>query len=224
MITALHYTLKACCYLLLAYFTGLMVLISWQYVPFRLDVAFLNMKQQVIGRWYYQAAFFAHVYTSIWVLIAGIPQFSDYFRCRYPSAHKVIGYLYVLLLLLVAAPSGLVMAWYANGGISSQVSFVLQAVLWFVFTYLAYRYAIEGSWEKHRRFMIRSYALTLSAISLRLFKWVIVATLAPPPMDTYKVVAWAGWVANLVIAELYIAYRWRKHSAFKVGQLMTIKD
>jgi hypothetical protein len=56
--------------------------------------------------------------------------------------------------------------------------------------------------------MLRSFALTLSAISLRLLKWGIVSTLAPPPMDTYKVVAWLGWMLNLAIVEIYI---WEKN-------------
>lgn len=52
--------------------------------------------------------------------------------------------------------------------------------------------------------MYRSYALTLSAISLRLFKWIIAGTLALPPMDTYQIVAWAGWIVNWMIVELII--------------------
>ena len=52
--------------------------------------------------------------------------------------------------------------------------------------------------------MIRSYALTLSAISLRLFKFGIVTVLELPPMDTYKIVSVLGWGINLIIAELII--------------------
>jgi hypothetical protein len=52
--------------------------------------------------------------------------------------------------------------------------------------------------------MIRSYALTLSAISLRLFKYIIVFIWHPLPMDTYRIVAWLGWVVNLIIAEIII--------------------
>ena len=58
--------------------------------------------------------------------------------------------------------------------------------------------------------MIRSYALTLSAISLRLFKWIIVFIWAPPPMDTYRIVAWLGWVFNLVLVECWIILEKRK--------------
>ncbi|KIX22172.1 hypothetical protein SY27_05815 [Flavobacterium sp. 316] len=60
--------------------------------------------------------------------------------------------------------------------------------------------------KKHQKFAIRSFALTLSAISLRLFKYIIVFLLQTPPMDTYRIVSWLGWIFNLVIAEVVILY------------------
>ncbi|MEM9984356.1 MAG: DUF2306 domain-containing protein, partial [Bacteroidota bacterium] len=174
------------CYLGLGYFVWLMWLITLQYVPIRLDVAFLQLKEDAISQVHYQVAFFSHVYTSIFVLMLGITQFSGELRRRLPELHRGLGKGYVLLILSVASPSGLVMAWYANGGLSSQVSFSLQAILWFAFTWIALQRAKQRDWRGHHHFMLRSYALTLSAVSLRLFKWIIVSTLAWPPMDTYR--------------------------------------
>ena len=202
-----NYLAKAIWYSLLAYFTYLMVLITLQYVPIRFDVAFLNIKREAIALKHYQWAFFSHVYTSIFVLIAGITQFSTTIRSQYPLVHRNMGKLYVGLVLLIASPSGLVMALYANGGIYSKISFIIQAVLWFGFTYKAYSYVQNKDWLKHHHFMMRSYALTLSAISLRVFKWIIANTLELPPMDTYKIVAWLGWMVNLVIVEIWIYYK-----------------
>ncbi len=186
----------------LLYFTYLMVLITVQYVPIDINAAFLNVKSNVNQLLHYQIAFFSHVYTSIFVLILGIIQFSKTSRNKYPKAHRTIGKIYVLLILFISSPSGLVMAYYANGGWLSQLSFILQAVLWFGFTFFAFRFAKQKNWAKHHKFMMYSYALTLSAISLRLFKWGIVSTLEWPPMDTYKIVAWLGWTFNLLVVEL----------------------
>lgn len=196
-------------YVGLGYFTYLMILITWQYVPVDFKAAFLSVKEDEIALPYYQVAFFSHVYTSIFVLIVGAFQFSTWLRNKYSSIHKNLGKVYVGLILLIASPSGLIMAVHANGGNYSKLSFVLQAVLWFTFTYLAYKHIRNKNWSKHRDFMIRSFALTLSAISLRLFKWIIVHTWELPPMDTYKIVAWAGWGINLIIAEAYIY--WLNH-------------
>lgn len=52
--------------------------------------------------------------------------------------------------------------------------------------------------------MIRSFALTLSAITLRLWKVVLVKLFHPAPMDVYMIIAGLGWIPNLIIAEYFI--------------------
>ena len=198
------HTFSLIAYSTLAYFSYLMLLITWQYVPIDFEVAFLRVKQEEIALVHYQFAFFIHVYTSIFVLLAGAVQLSPRLRSLYPGIHRSVGITYVLLILLFAGPSGVVMGFYANGGWTAQTSFILLAVLWLYFTYQAYAYAKQRQWQQHQHWMWRSYALTLSAISLRLFKWGIVHTLALPPMDTYRIVAWAGWLVNLAVVEILI--------------------
>ena len=190
---------------LFAYLCWLMALITWQYVPARTDVAFLRIKTAALEQPYYAYAFFAHVFSSLAVLLAGAPQFSTRLRARWPVLHRHLGRAYVALVLIVAAPTGLVMAAHANGGWTAQASFGLQAVLWWGFTYQALATARRGDVPAHRRWMWRSYALTLSALTLRLLKWGIVAAWAPPPMDTYRAVAWLGWALNLALAETYLS-------------------
>ncbi|MFM7661067.1 MAG: DUF2306 domain-containing protein, partial [Bacteroidota bacterium] len=167
------------------YFAQLMVLITLQYVPLNFDVTFLQLKTE-INLLHYQIAFFTHVYSSIFVLLLGFVQFIPLVRKKHKKTHRLIGILYVLIVLFLAAPSGLVMGYYGNGGFYSQLSFCLQAVLWFAFTLIAFRYAKKGDFIKHSDYMTFSYALTLSAMSLRLFKWIIVGVLESPPMETYK--------------------------------------
>ncbi len=121
-----------------------------------------------------------------------------------------MGYIYVADILLITGPAGLLMGFYANGGITSRIAFVLLALLWIFFTAMALIKARQKDFKAHRRFMIRSYALTLSAITLRAWKYVITNayhlddSLVFPPMDVYRVVAWLGWVGNLIFAEWWI--------------------
>jgi len=197
--------MKIVSYLLIIYFIYLLVLITLQYVPIKYDVAFLNIKQDEIKLTHYKIAFFSHVFSSIIVIISGLPQFSNFIRKRFSFFHKLSGKIYISLILLVASPSGLIMAYYANGGIVSKISFVILSILWFAFTYKAYRYIKVGDWKKHKNYMLRSYALTLSAISLRLFKWGIVSIFELAPMDTYKIVSIIGWTLNLMLVEIYIS-------------------
>ncbi len=195
----------------LLYFSYLMILITLQYVPIDFGAAFLGVKEEEIKLTHYQIAFFTHVYTCIFVLIFGITQFSVYIRNKFAPLHRTLGKAYVLLVLFFAAPSGLIMGYYGNGGIFSQISFCLLAILWFWFTLKAYTSIRKKSFLEHKNFMILSYALTLSAISLRLFKWVLSNTMELPPMDMYRIVSWAGWLFNLGVALVIINRKTRNN-------------
>jgi len=196
----------------LAFFTVLMARITAAYIPYNTDVGFLRIKQSYIDIDHWRIAFFVHVYASIWVLLAGFTQFSTTIQDYYPKWHRTFGYIYVTDVLLVTGPAGFIMGIYANGGIPSKISFVTLAVLWMTFTATALYKIRHGDFRAHRNFMMRSYALTLSAITLRAWKWSITNSFEMPPMDVYRAVAWLGWVPNLAIAEFLI---WRISNRFK---------
>lgn len=190
--------------ILYAFFAYLLLKISLQYIPYDTDVAFLRIKQDVINIPLYKLAFFTHVYTAVFVLPAGFTQFSVNIRRKLPVLHRYTGWLYAAVVVLLAGPSGLYMGIFANGGLISQISFVLLAALWIWFTAVAVLKAVQGDYKTHREFLIRSFALTLSAITLRAWKYLLVFLFEPRPMDVYQIVAWLGWIPNIIIAELII--------------------
>lgn len=187
----------------LMFFIYLLLLITWQYIPIKYDVAFLNIKPEIEFTWY-KFAFFTHVYTSWIVIVVGFFQFWKFLRSRFSDTHRFFGKIYIFVILIFSAPSGLAMSMVANGGWISQVAFVILTLLWFYFTYKAYHFARTKNWDQHQKYMFRSYALTLSAISLRFIKYILANTLELPPMDMYRIVSWAGWGVNLVLVEWYL--------------------
>jgi uncharacterized membrane protein len=188
------------------------------YIPYKTDVGFLRIKQDYIGVDHWRIAFFIHVYASFWVLLAGFTQFSKTIQRNNPRLHRTLGYIYVIDVLLITGPAGLLMGFYANGGIFSRIAFVSLAALWIFFTAMALIKARQKDFRAHRRFMIRSYALTLSALTLRAWKYAITNTMSVPPMDVYRMVAWLGWVVNLGVAE-YILYRTKARAQSRMKQL-----
>lgn len=186
------------------YFLWLMFRITLQYFPVHDDVAFLAIKQDYIDLWHYKLAFFIHVFSAIFVLLAGYTQFSGSLRRKFPQVHRRLGWFYVIVTLFFAGPSGLIIGIYANGGTSSQIAFCLLAFLWMLFTLMAVIQAIRKKMISHRAWMIRSFALALSAITLRAWKYILVALFHPKPIDVYQIVAWLGWTLNLVVAEIII--------------------
>lgn len=199
--------------ILLALFSFLMLRIIWRYSSLETGVGFLQLKQDYIHISPWMAAFWIHVFSSILVLLAGFTQFSKLLLRKYPKLHRALGYIYVLDVLFITGPAGMLMSFYANGGIFSRIGFTLLSGLWISSTTLAWYYAVKRKFDKHRIFMIRSFALTLSAISLRLWKMFFAAFTDVPPMDRYRIIAWLGWVLNLIIAE-YIIYHYYRRKSF----------
>lgn len=186
------------------YFFWLMLKITLEYVPLKTDTGFLMIKQsEVTDRPEYLYFFYTHVYTGIFVLLSG---FSAILRKDFglKNFHKNAGKIYIFLILLVAAPSGIYMGIFANGGILSKISFVILGCLWWFSTFKAYQLAKQKMFEEHKQWMWRSFALTLSAVTLRMWKVIIVYLFHPDPMDAYQVIAWLGWVPNILLIEYLI--------------------
>ncbi len=183
--------------------------ITVNYIPYNTDVGFLRIKQQYIGIDHWRIAFFIHVYASMWVLLAGFTQFSKRIQRNNPRLHRTMGYIYVTDVLLITGPAGMLMGFYANGGLPSRIAFVTLASLWMFCTAMALTRARQKKFKSHRNYMVRSYALTLSAVTLRAWKYSITNIAEHyhyelSPMDVYRVVAWLGWVGNLMVAEWLI--------------------
>ena len=187
-----------------------MIGIVLQYIPAGTDTAFLGIKQDYINISWYLPAFYIHVFTAILALPAGFTQFSKFIQKNYKPFHRINGRIYVFSILALGAPSGFVIGLYANGGLSSQLAFCILAVLWFWFTLQAYKNARKKNFVAHKIWMYRSFALTLSAITLRAWKWILIEIFHPRPMDVYMIVAWLGWVLNLIIAEIIIYKKIKK--------------
>jgi hypothetical protein len=218
--------------IILLWFIVLMLRIVLPYLPyvntngniiFKNDIAFLAIKQQFIDVKHWFSAFYIHVYTGVFVMFAGFTQFSNYLLKHYKKLHRVAGRIYAFNVLFITGPTAIIMSFYASGGVIGIVAFVLLGILWWGFTAYAIILAKRKKIIAHKNFMMRSYALALSAISLRLFKVALVyltqwehnttnaffKTLLTPfanmGMATrYQIIAWAGWVVNLIIVEIII--------------------
>lgn len=210
--------------LVLLFFGWLMLRITLQYVPAQDDVAFLQIKQDVVAITHWKIAFFVHVYSSLFVLAAGFTQFSSSLRRSYPTVHRWMGRLYIFDILLVTGPASFIMALYSNGGISSHFAFGILAILWIATTALSLRAVLRRKFLSHRDWIVRSYALTLSAVTLRAWKLMLAIFFHPHPMDLYRLVAWLGWVPNLILAEALIRYCFKtKPSPVQNNELLPLR-
>lgn len=133
-----------------------------------------------------------------------------------------MGRIYVINVCFITGPASLIMAFYANGGFSSRLAFTLLAIGWIATTAVGWRAAVRRQWSLHQDWMMRSYALTLSAITLRAWKYALVFLFEPRPMDLYRLVAWLGFVPNVLLVE-WLIYR-RKRGAKVAEELRRISS
>ncbi len=194
-------------YLILSVATLLMLRMVVDYMAFRDDVDFLRFKQAYVGNWWWKTAFYIHVFSAIVALMAGFTQFSIRFLRDHRPWHRFIGRIYAYDILVINFPTGMVLAVCANGLLPGRIAFVLLDCLWFGFTLIAVAAARNGQIARHREFMIRSYALTFSAITLRTWKIILSHTFRIDPVHLYMINAWIGFVPNLFFAEWLIRYR-----------------
>ncbi len=188
----------------LLFFTWLMLRITYPYFSFRYDIGFLLTKQHMLYNTIWRWSFYIHISTSLFVLITGIFQFVPFVLKEWPQVHRLLGKIYVLLIVCMSAPSGLIMGFYANGGLWAKISFCLISVLWFLFTLQAYLKIKQRNISAHTNFMIRSYALTLSAITLRIYVVILPHFFILHSREMYTLVSWLSWIPNLLLAEFLI--------------------
>jgi predicted membrane protein DUF2306 len=201
----------------ISFFSYKMLEIVLPYTSWEWDVDFLLTKQFIIHLDHYRIAFYSHIFSSLFVLFSGAFLFSNYILKNHPTIHRWVGKSYVALLLFISAPSGMVMAFYANGGWLAKVSFLILTPIWWWFTYKGYQTARRQQFNAHKSWMIRSYALTLSAISLRLYQMGLSSFLYIDPVTQYILVSWVSWIGNLIIAEMII-----RNKQFKLKRISSL--
>ncbi|HEY6644832.1 DUF2306 domain-containing protein [Povalibacter sp.] len=150
-------------------------------------------------------AAFSHFIGGALALAVGVFQLNTRLRVRFASLHRWFGRIYVLAVLF-GGIAGFTLAVHSTGGPFVQWGFGLLAVSWLGSTFGAYRYIRRRNLAAHRDWMIRSYALTLAAVTVRLY--LPSAQLADLPMAmAYPAIAWLSWVPNLLLAEWIIRSR-----------------
>ena len=142
-------------------------------------------------------------------LILGPWQFLPALRRKVPVVHRWVGRLYVLSCL-VSGCAALVLSRQTITGLDSQIGFVLLATLWLITTLIGWKRARDRDFVAHRQWMIRSFALTLAAVTLR-FYLPLSQVLEIPFQVAYPIISYACWVPNILVAEWMIRRTSVKH-------------
>jgi len=157
----------------------------------------------------HRGAVYAHVFASATALALGPTQFSRRLRERHISLHRWLGRLYLSAGVMIGGVSGLILARYAFGGTPARLGFACLAIAWLYTGARAYLAIRAGNIAAHRAWMMRNFALTFAAVTLRLYLPVTV-TSGIEFERAYAWIAWLCWVPNLLIAGMFLKYAERR--------------
>jgi len=195
----MHYATKILIFLF--WFTSLAIaLLSYRFLALGLETSFPDMLGHIANS---KLWFTLHVIASPVALALGLMQFLPRLRDKRPALHRWSGRVYGVAVL-IGGLSGLILAVGFVERPIAALGFAALAVLWLGATANAIRLAMLGRLREHRRWMIRSYALTAAAVTLRLALPFFFFLGGMDYAEASSYVAWLCWVPNLLIAESYL--------------------
>jgi len=161
---------------------GLIVLNSLPYFSSRTNLAFLVEKGTLAFDPVWRLCFLGHVLGGIVCLVTAPFLFWNGLLRRAPRLHLAV---------------------FAKGGPAGQAGFLVLGLLWWGATARGIQSIVSRRVAEHRRWMVRSYSLALSAVFFRLFHvgfyW---AGLADEP--NYVLSLWLSLAASLVAGEAVV--------------------
>jgi uncharacterized membrane protein len=130
------------------------------------------------------------------------------------SLHRIVGRIYVAGVT-IGASAGLLMSPDSFGGAMAGRGFAALALTWLFCTWAGVLTIRAGDRIAHRKWMIRSAALTLSALTLRLYL-PFPELLGFEYREGYLLIAWACWLPNLALANFLLARRVQPAAAERI--------
>jgi uncharacterized membrane protein len=143
-----------------------------------------------------------HVAGAATALLVGPVQFLPWVRRRFPALHRTLGRIYVIGCL-AGGVGGLVMAFGTTAGPIATVGFASLAVCWIVANVQGWRLAVARRLDDHRAWMLRSFAMTFAAVTLRIYI-VVLPMLGVAYIDAYRASSFLAWIPNLILVELWL--------------------
>lgn len=148
-------------------------------------------------------AAWSHILGGGLALLLGAFQVNATLRKRFLSWHRFSGKLY-LIAVAFGGLGGLYLAFHAEGGLAASLGFGALAVVWLFTGIMAFVRIRRRDIAGHRSWMIRNYALTFAAVTLRIYlPLFLIGGISYIP--AYQAIAWLCWIPNLIVAEWLVA-------------------
>jgi uncharacterized membrane protein len=198
---------QVCAWVLLAFAATALGLVSLRYLSGDPAVAPRQLRVNMTER---LPCFVLHTIAGAVALLVLPLQLLPALRRRGAAFHRWLGRIYVAAVA-VSGISALPVALGSFAGPVAASGFATLAVCWLGATAVGWRRMRLGDVDGHRRWMLRSAALTCAAITLRLYL-PLPRALGFSYVEGYRLIAWACWVPNLLLVEHFLRQRQARRS------------
>lgn len=159
----------------------------------------------------------AHIGFALVALLTGFLQFVDRIRLKKPYLHRNLGKAYVISVF-VSGLLALLLVFFIED-FSKSMSFLALSLVWMFTCWKGFRAAITKKFDNHRKWMIRSFGITLVAVSgrvivpLLLLAYLTLHGFTLPGgrelmvEEVLNVNIWVGLLLNFIIVEWVILKR-----------------
>ncbi|MEU4448715.1 DUF2306 domain-containing protein [Actinosynnema sp. NPDC050801] len=127
-----------------------------------------------------------HVLFGTVAMVTACFQVWPSFRTSHPRGHRITGRVYVFAGALPAGVLGLYIGWHTAAGPSVRVANLVGSALWLAVTIAGLWMARRRRYQEHRRWMSRSFALSMSIVLSRIVNVVATIVLMPQLDTTFK--------------------------------------
>jgi hypothetical protein len=192
----------------------LSLLLVYNTIPYfnlKPDSTFLQERIMLYGKAVWKYSFYFHIAAGSLCILTALLQFSSWILKKRRKIHIQAGKIYVMVVLFIGAPTGFYMTFFAKGGFAERACFMAMAVFWFYTTYKGFVAAArEKNFLAHKYWMIRSYAMALTAVSFRVYH-ILFLLAGFSNYDNYAISLWISVLGNAAIAEFIILRQSRSY-------------
>jgi hypothetical protein len=187
----------------IAIFSSLLIYNTLPYFSFSKNFSFIEERELLFQSIIYKASFYIHIAAGAFCIGTSLVQFSSFILKKRKAVHIWSGRLYVFVVLLLGAPTGLYMAFFAKGSFYERALFLFMALFWFFTTFKGLASILAKNVLAHKMWMIRSYAMAMTAVTFRIYH-IVFYLLDWDHLENYELSLWISVIGNMLIAESFI--------------------
>ena len=155
-----------------------------------------------------------HIFFAAIALLTGFLQFNAQLRKEKPQLHSLVGKVYISSVLLSGLLAFIIILYIDN--FAKATSFIALTIIWLFTTIKGYVTARQRNFSEHQKWMIRSFGVTLVAVSGRLTVPILLLSYyllhgfslpggrAQMVEEVLNVNIWVGLIINIIIIEWII--------------------